>query len=260
MTTVLVTGASGRLGRVLVERLAADGHQVRAASRTARSGPGSVRWVVADVATGEGLAEAVAGAEVIVHAASAPYKGRYTAKVEVEGTANLLEAAGRAGVGHLVYVSIVGADRVPMGYYRSKVRAEDLVRGGPVPWTILRATQFHEFVADGFRLLSRLGFLPVDPDVRAQPVALADVAGRLAGLIAAGPARAIVEYGGPRVLGMAEAGEGWLRAQGLRRPIVRVRLPGAMGRAFRAGHLVTAAEPAGSGTWEDYLRQVAAKR
>lgn len=209
--------------------------------------------MVADLTTGHGLAEAVSGADVVLHLASAPYKGRYTRRVELDGTAALLAAAREAGVRHLVYVSIVGVDRVPWGYFRTKVRAERLVRDGGVPWSIVRATQFHEFVAEAFQGMARFGVMVVDPGVPAQPVDVRDLAGHLAGVVARGPAGAIEEYGGPQTLTMEEAVRRWLRVRGLRRPVLRVRVPGALGRAFRAGHLVTEAAPAGAITWDDYL-------
>nr|WP_055506251.1 NAD(P)H-binding protein [Nonomuraea pusilla] len=255
MTRVLVTGASGRLGRAVVDVLAGQGYEVRAASRAARNAGGPVRWVVADLVTGRGVAEAVDGVDAVVHLASAPYKGRYTAQVEIDGTRGLLRAAREAGVGHVLYVSIVGADRVPWGYYRVKLRGEEVVRAGGVPWTILRATQFHGFVEQGLAALARPGFLVVDPAIPAQPVDVRDVAARLEGLLRLGPSRTVEEFGGPEVLTLGEAAETWLRARGRRRPVLRVRLPGPLGRAFRAGHLVTAARPTGTITWREYLAQ-----
>ncbi|MEZ7132029.1 SDR family oxidoreductase [Nonomuraea sp. AD125B] len=255
MTRVLVTGGSGRLGRATLEILKKEGYETRATSRSARaSEEGGVRWFGADLTTGRGLKEAVEGADVVVHLASAPYRGRYTRRVELDGTGALLAAARAAGVRHLVYLSIVGADRVPWGYFRVKVQAERLVRDGGVPWTVLRATQFHEFVEQALRGMARLGALVADPGIPAQPVDVRDVARRLTDVIEAGPRRGIEEFGGPEVLTMAEAAESWLRARGVRRPVLRMRVPGALGRGFRAGHLVTDARPTGELTWERYLR------
>ncbi|MEV4564086.1 NAD(P)H-binding protein [Nonomuraea sp. NPDC049419] len=248
-----MTGGSGRLGRVVLEKLVEAGYGVRAASRVPRAAAGGVRWVVAELTTGAGVAEAVSGADVVLHLASAPYKGRYTRRVELDGTAALLGAARAAGVRHLVYVSIVGVDRVPWGYFRTKVEAERLVRDGGVPWTILRATQFHEFVAAALQGMARLGFTIADPRVPMQTVDVRDVAGHLLATVARGPGGTIEEYGGPEVLTMEDAVRRWQRARGLRRPVLRLRLPGASGRAFRAGHLITEAHPRGTITWNDYL-------
>ncbi|SDM30689.1 SDR family oxidoreductase [Nonomuraea jiangxiensis] len=255
MTSVLVTGGSGRLGRPLLQELVGAGFEVRAVSRAARPDAGGVRWVVADLTTGQGVAEAVAGVDVIVHLASAPYKGRYTLKVELDGTSALLAAARQVGVRHLIYLSIVGADQVPWGYFRTKVRAERLVSEGGVPWTIVRGTQFHGFVVEALRAMARVGVVVADPGIPAQPVDAGDLARHLVSLVGRGPGDQIEEFGGPEVRTMAELAESWLRARGLRRRVLRLRVPGRLGRAFRAGHLTTKARPSGDTTWEEYLRR-----
>jgi uncharacterized protein YbjT (DUF2867 family) len=255
MTSVLVTGGSGRLGRALLKKLVEAGFEVRAASRTARDPADGVRWVVLDLTTGEGVTRAVAGADVIVHLASAPYKGRYTLRVELDGTARLLAAAREAGSGLFLYTSIVGADRLPWGYFRTKVRAERLVQAGGVPWTIVRITQFHSFAEEVLRGMGRIGVLVADPGIPAQPVDVADAAGHLVSLVRREPGGRIEEYGGPEVLTMSELVDTWLRARGLRRRVLRLRLPGRLGRAFRAGHLITKAEPTGTITWAEHLRR-----
>lgn len=247
---VLVTGASGRLGRVVLPRLRADGFAVRAVSRHPRQ-DSTVDWKAADLATGEGLGAAVAGVEAVLHLASSP--ARRTEEVDVRGTRRLVEAAGQAGVSHLLYVSIVGVDRVPFGYYRHKLAAEREVTGGPVPWSILRATQFPGFLEELLRSASRFGPLIGDPAVLAQPVDPGEVAGRLAGMLAAGPSYAIEEFGGPQVLRFDEAARAWRAARRSRRPLLPVRIPGRLGRALRSGGLTTTATPTGTRTWADHL-------
>ncbi|MGW4796671.1 SDR family oxidoreductase, partial [Nonomuraea sp. NPDC004297] len=145
------------------------------------------------------------------------------------------------------------ADQVPWGYFRTKVRAERLIQDGGVPWTIVRATQFHEFVDQALRAMAKLGLMVVDPGIPAQPVDVRDLAGHLVSLAGREPAGKIEEYGGPETLTMEEAARNWLRARRSRRPVVRVRIPGALGRAFRAGRLTTTARPAGRITWTEYL-------
>ncbi|WP_217369512.1 SDR family oxidoreductase [Nonomuraea antri] len=248
-----MTGGSGRLGKVVLDRLVEAGFEVRATSRAARTSESGVRWLVADLTTGQGVAEAVSGADVIVHLAAAPYQRGYTKKVELDGTSALLAAARPAGVGHLVYTSIVGADRVPWGYFATKVRAERLVAAGGVPWTIVRVTQFHEFVEQAVRGMARLPVMVIDPDIPAQPVDVRDVAAHLVEVIRRGPGEAIEEFGGPQVLRAGDALEDWLRARGVRRRVLRLRIPGRLGRAFRAGHLTTRAEPGGQISWRGYL-------
>src|SRR4051812_20851639 len=131
MRTVVVTGASGVLGQSLLSRTAAAGWRVRAVSRAEGRSSEAVEWVRADLATGAGVDAAVAGADVLIHAASSPR--RDTAVTDVEGTRRLLAAARAAGVAHVVYVSIVGVDRIPLAYYRAKRDAELAVEAAGVP-------------------------------------------------------------------------------------------------------------------------------
>jgi uncharacterized protein YbjT (DUF2867 family) len=136
---VLVTGATGRLGQRLLGPLQAAGHSVRQMSRRG-TGPGGVRG---DLATGFDLRTAVAGAELVVHAASDPRGDPW--QVDVAGTRRLVEAVDRDRLRHLVYISIVGVDKIPYGYYRAKFAAEQVLLASGLPVTLLRVTQFHEF-------------------------------------------------------------------------------------------------------------------
>ncbi|WP_406073867.1 SDR family oxidoreductase [Micromonospora sp. NBC_01638] len=247
---VLVTGAGGHLGRAVLERLRDDGISVRPTSRRPRGGS-DVEWVVADLATGDGLAEAVTGMDAVLHLASSP-RGR-THQVDVLGTRRLVVAAGAAGVRHLVYISIVGVDRVPIPYYRHKFAAEQVIAAGPVPWSVLRATQFPQFLDDLLAASARMGPVIGDRAVLAQPVDPGEVAARLAARLVAGPLGGIEEYGGPQVLRFDEAVRAWREARGSHRPLLPVRIPGRLGRELRAGGLVTEALPRGVRTWADHL-------
>ncbi|MEQ4722252.1 NAD(P)H-binding protein [Nonomuraea sp. B19D2] len=251
---VLVTGATGRLGKALLPRLAEAGFEVRGMSRSPRSGD-EVHWTVADLTTGQGLAEALRGVDVVVHLAAAPYKGRYTDRVEVDGTRRLCEAAREANVGHLLYTSIIGADQIPWGYFRTKVRTEEIVKSAQVPWSIVRAAQFHEFMDQAFGLAARTGLMIADPGIKAQPVDVRDLADLLVRRIQAGPTSRTEDFGGPEVLALDEVVRQWLGARRKRRPIVRVKLPGKLGAAFRDGRLATHSTPTGTITWKRYLQE-----
>ncbi len=243
--TVLVTGASGNLGSAVLPRLVKEGHDVRPMSRRARPG-----WVAADLATGEGLREAVRGVDAIVHLASSPTRTRDT---DVEGTRRLVAEARAAGVRHVVYVSIIGIDRVPLPYYRHKLATEQVLRDGGVPFTLLRAAQFPTLIDTLLTVSGKLGPVLIDRRLRFQPVAVEDVADRIAGLLADGPSGGVVELAGPRSETLDVLAREWLAARGSRRPVWPIRLPGRLAREVRAGALTTAAQPTGTRTWQDYL-------
>jgi uncharacterized protein YbjT (DUF2867 family) len=243
--TVLVTGASGNLGSAVLPRLVKDGHDVRPMSRRARPG-----WVAADLATGEGVREAVHGVDAIVHLASSPTRTRET---DVEGTRRLVAEARAAGVRHFLFISIIGVDRVPLPYYKLKVATETVVRAGGVPFTLLRAAQFPSLIDTLLTFSGKLGPALIDKRLRFQPVAVEDVADRIADLLADGPADGIVEFAGPRSQTLDELAREWLAARGSRRPVWPIHVPGRFGRELRAGALTTRAEPTGTRTWRDYL-------
>ncbi|MFI2436633.1 SDR family oxidoreductase [Streptomyces sp. NPDC018693] len=241
MTTILVTGGTGTLGRLVAERLRADGHEVRVLSRHSRPYAVDLRE------GGPGLAEAVAGVDTIVHCASSPRGG------DEQAAGHLITAAREAGVGHLVYISIVGVDRVPYGYYQSKLAVEKLVEQSGLGWTVLRATQFHDLLTTVFRSLAKLPVMPVPKGVSDQPIEVAEVAARLAELATGAPAGRVADMGGPEVRTLDSLARAYLRAHGKRRPLLPVPLWGAAYRAFRAGGHLNPAESVGKGTFEEYL-------
>ena len=203
---ILVTGGTGTLGRRVVDRLRAAGREVRVLSRSGR--PGTVRG---DLSTGENLGAAVRGTDTIVHCASNPLKLRRT---DVAGTELILQEAARAGVSHVVFISIVGVDRNPyFPYYRVKLDAENVVERSPVPWTILRATQSHELVLRAGRILDRLpAVTPIPRGFRLQPMDVGEAADRLAEIALSEPSGHVPDVGGPEVLSSAELARAYLEA------------------------------------------------
>ncbi|HEU0300363.1 MAG TPA: NAD(P)H-binding protein [Longimicrobium sp.] len=252
---ILLTGGTGGLGREVVRAAEGAGHTVRIASRRARpdGAPPGREWARMDVETGEGMAEALSGVDAIVHAASDP---RRHAIVDVEGTRRLVEAARTAGTAHLVYVSIVGIDRIPFPYYRSKLAAEQVVAGGGVPHSILRATQFHPFVETMIAAAAKTPLiLPLPTAFRFQSVATDEVAGRLVRAVRDGPGGRLQDFGGPEVLTMGEMARSWKAARGVGKPVVPLPLPGLVAAAFRAGYATLGADgERGTQRWEDWLR------
>jgi uncharacterized protein YbjT (DUF2867 family) len=241
---ILVTGGTGQLGRPVVERLRAAGEEVRVLSR--KAGRDVARG---DLRTGRGLDTALAGTDVVVHCAT-------DFRREVELARRLVEAARWARTGHLVYVSIVGVDRVPLGYYQAKHAAEVLIAESGVPYTILRATQFHALVRMLFAGASRLPVAPV-PRWRFQPVDVRDVAARLADLALADPAGRVADFGGPEVLEAAELARLVGAASGRRRRVVRLWLPGATSHAYAAGGHLAPEHADGTITFAEYLAEQA---
>lgn len=254
MTRVLVTGGNGGLGREVVAQLHAAGYMVRVMSRSAApaAAPAGLEWAVADLATGAGLSAALEGVDVVVHAASSP--ARNTRAVDVDGTRRLLKCAHQARVAHLVYVSIVGCDQVSLAYYRAKTAAEALVRDGGVPWSIVRATQFHSLIDGMLRRLARLPLFVVPPDLLLQPIDTCAAAARLAESVAAGPAGRLPDIGGPEVLRLGDMAREWLAAQGRLRRIIAMPLPGAVAAAVRRGILTCPGQHYGHVTWAEWLR------
>lgn len=208
-----------------------------------------IERVLGDLATGEGIQPAVAGADTIVHLAG-------SAKGDDAKAVNLARAASRAGARHLVFISVIGADRVPLAYFRSKLDAERAVAGSGVPWTTLRAAQFHDLVLTVVAKMARLPVVPVPGGLRFQPVDARDVAARLVRLALGPPAGLVPDLAGPKVYGLDELVRTYLRARGKRRPMLPVRMPGKAGRAYRAGeNLSLEAASEGERTWEDFLAE-----
>lgn len=241
MTSILVTGGTGTLGKPTVARLRAADHQVRVLSRK----PGPDR-AVGDLTTGEGLAAAIDGSDVVVHLATS--QGRR----DVEQTRNLLKVA--AGVQHLVVMSIAGIERIPLAYYRYKLEAERLVAGSGAPYTILRATQFHNLVD---RVLAAQRFLPMvlAPTITLQPIAVEDVAVRLAELVDAPPLNGrAADIGGPERRPVLDLARMWKQARSSRRPVIPLRLGGKVFRAYADGAAMVDGPAYGRITFADYLR------
>ncbi|TDB87819.1 SDR family oxidoreductase [Actinomadura sp. KC216] len=249
---ILVTGASGTLGRPLTRLLAEAGADVHALSRRARPPQDGVTWHRGDLETGEGIDAAVAGAATIVHCASDPLHP----KRDLPAARRLVDAARRQGGPHLLYISIVGVDRIPYGYYMTKHAVEKLIEGSGLPYTILRTTQFHSLPEMVLNVLTKVpGVIVLPKGLRDQPIDVGEVAERLAELaLAPGPAQRVDDMGGPEVLTLEEMARAYLKARGLRRPVrVPLPLPGRAGRGFREGHHLTPGHAVGRRTWQEYL-------
>jgi uncharacterized protein YbjT (DUF2867 family) len=230
-----------------MEPLQAAGHTVKQMSRRG-TGPGGVRG---DLATGLDLPGATAGAEVIVHAASDAQGDPW--QVDVAGTRRLVEAVDRTRLRHLVYISIVGVDKIPYGYYRAKFAAEQVLLASGLPVTLLRVTQFHEFVDFLLDTARRGPVLPVPMGWRAQPVDTGEVAAHVVEVVARPPSGGVVEFGGPEELTAADLARAWASARAPGAHVVATPVPGRLSAAFRDGAAVPSSGARGTRTYSQHL-------
>lgn len=247
---ILVTGGTGTLGRVVVERLLAGGHEVRVLTRRPRPEGASTpyTWMTGDLQSSVGVDHAVSGAGAIIHCATRP-------RGDVQAARNLIEVAHRAGNPHVIYISIVGVDRVPLGYYRAKLEVERLIEDSSLPWTILRATQFHDLILHGCRTLARLPVMLVPAATSFQPIDVRDVADCLVEHATDTPARRVPDIGGPEVRSTQGLARCYLRASDRHRRVAPVQLPGAIFAAYRRGDHLAPHRAVGRTTFEEFLTE-----
>ena len=207
---IAVIGGTGLIGSQVVKILNTSGHQ--AVPHSPSTG--------LDLLSGQGLPEALKGADVVVNLSNSPTFDEASPAFFQQSMDNLLAAAEDAGVGHAVILSIVGADEVPdLVYYRAKVLQEDLLKAGPVPYSVVRATQFFEFMDAvlSWTADENTVRLPATP---IQPMAAADVARAVADVSAAAPLQGTRNVAGPEVFGLDELGKITLAAHGDHRTVV----------------------------------------
>lgn len=260
MTQILITGGAGGLGRELTPRLQTAGHLVQIMSRRpqpANLTPGLV-WAQADIETGAGLAEAVTGTEVIIHCASSP--ARRTKEVDVMGTQKLIDAARIAGVKHFIYVSIVGIDRIPYAYYQHKLAAEGVVQAGGVPYSILRATQFHSLIDYALRQVAKFPLALTFTDFKFQTIDTGEVAVRLCAIAAAPSGGRLPDMGGPEVMTLKEMARLWSAVQAKPYRLLRLPMPGKIAHGFRNGYNTCPDHRDGQITWAEWLQRTYGKK
>lgn len=261
MKTVLVTGGTGHLGRDIVRLLMSDGKRVRILARN----PGrtsDVEWVRGDLRTGLGVAEAVAGADMVVHAATnspAARRGmlrardfvRSPADVDIVGTRMLLAEAGKVHVEHFVHVSIIGVQESRFSYSRVKAAAEDLVRGGSVPWSIVPAAGFYWLFARMFDTMAGRRVWPLPANLELQPCDSAEFADYVVGCLNNGPGGVRPDFGGPQIRSMVDFAHDYQAVRNIRRRIVPLPMPARMLQA--AGRQTCRDGRQGTTTWSDWL-------
>ena len=204
-----------------------------------------------DLTTGVGLVEALADAEAVIDTSNVTTNSSKKAVAFFQATTSNLLSAAKTASAHVVALSIVGIDQVPFGYYAGKLRQEQVLVESGQPYSILRATQFHEFAA---QILDRVpGPIAVVPKMRIQPVAAAEV-GQVLAELAAGTPTAMTELAGPQEEHLPDLVRRLLRARGSHKPVWPVRLPGKAGKAMATGgNLPTGAYRHGRQSFQEWL-------
>ncbi|MFJ9250073.1 SDR family oxidoreductase [Streptomyces sp. NPDC101776] len=249
---ILVTGGTGNLGRHVVPLLRAAGRDVRIVSRHTHANSDGIEHYAVDLLSGDRIEPAIEGADTILHLAGGP-------KGDDKATGHLVQAAKRVGgVRHIVHISVIGTDTMPMNWFRIQLDAEKAVTGSGIPWTILRAAQFHDIVWTMAQKMSKMPVIPV-PGLQFQPVDSREVAARLVELTLAPPAGLVPALAGPKVYPLGDLLRSYLQAHGKRRPMLPMRMPGKAGKAYRAGeNLALKGNDVGKRTWEEFVAEHAA--
>lgn len=225
---IAVAGGTGVVGTHVVETARARGHDVVVLARATG----------VELLSGAGLPEAIVGTDTVIDVSNVnTLKPDVSVSFFAGATRNLLKAGVAAGVTHHLALTIVGAESTPYGYYAGKLSQERLIEAGDVAWTILRATQFHEFAAMMY-VRAKAGPVHAAPRARIQPVAAREVAEHLVALAEAGPGGRVAEIAGPREESLADMVRTYAHAIGRRGWMPDLSLPGSFGRAMRGGSLL----------------------
>jgi uncharacterized protein YbjT (DUF2867 family) len=250
---VLVTGATGSLGRHVVMQLRNAGHRARIFSRNPQ---GHVDAVQGDLVTGAGLLKAVTGMDGIIHAATAAAQPTKLRATDVRGTRRLLAMAREEGVRHVVYISIVGMEGVSFPYYKTKLAAEAVIRENIVPWSILRSTQFHTLMETFLGAFSKPPFIAAVPfRWQFQPIHPSEVATRLIEVVTDAPAGMLPDFGGPEVRTFKSIAESWLKARNSKKRLMNLPLPLKFSHQFAEGRVLCPDHKEGKITFEEYLAE-----
>lgn len=243
---IAVAGGTGTVGTLVVMAAGGAGHQTVVIARSKG----------VDLVTGQNLPQALVGVDTVIDVSSVASLGtRRSVRFFERATANLLAAEADAGVRHHVALSIVGAARATSGYYAGKAVQERMLMSSDAPWSVLRATQFHEFAGQIARRGTLLG-VGVVPKMISQPVAASEVAIELVGLAEDEPCGFAQDLAGPEVKRVGDMVRSYLRASGRRGHVVEVRMPGSMGRIGSDGSLLPGpAAKLGVQTFEQWLEE-----
>jgi uncharacterized protein YbjT (DUF2867 family) len=264
VSTILVTGGTGHLGRDLIPELQRAGHHVRALTRRPRQDAGT-EWVVGDLSTGAGLDEAMVGVDLVLNAATnSPMAQRggfrlsdffgSPSDVDLQGVQRLVESAQRAGVRRFLHVSIVAIDRANYPYGRVKAAGERLVRESDLDWAVVRATPFYYLIAGWLTGLTRVPVWPLPARLPFQPCDTADFANYLVRCVGDGGLGMRQDFGGPEALTIGEFARQYQAARAIKRPIIPLPL-GPLAGMLQPMFPTTPQGVRGTTTWLAWLNR-----
>ncbi len=245
-----MSGGTGVLGSAVVAELVSRVHAVRVLTRHPERVGDTAKVVPGSLASAGAVAEALDGVDAVIHCATDPRDHR---QVDRDGTAALLDTANRSGNPHVVYPGIVGSDVIPLGYYKSKIAAEEMIEASQCPHTILRATQFHTLIWTALSRMARFPLMVLPRDTRFQPIDHAVVARLLADAVESGPRGRVDDIGGPMAYEANDLATSHRAATSHGRRMIQVNLPGIVGAAFRAGGNLTSNRTSDGMTWNDFV-------
>lgn len=242
---IAVAGGTGLIGRLVVDAVRASGDTPLVVARSTG----------VDLMSGAGLDEALVDADVVIDVTNlGTISGKKAVRFFETVTRTLQDAEVRLGISHHIVLSIVGAAGINWGYYNGKRRQEELAVAGPVPATVLRATQFYEFAT---QMIDRAGPVVLVPKMLSQPIAACEVAAALVEAAREEPAGVAADLAGPEQLQMPDMVRRLLRIRKSHRPTLSVRLPGAAGKAMSTGGLLPSATgPRGRQTFNQWLADI----
>lgn len=246
---VLVTGSTGQLGSALLNQLKGSDYKVKITSRRKPERMGHFEWVYSDLLSGEGLEEAVKDVDVIIHAATSPTKN--SKDIEVTGFENFLSKLKH--IKHFIYPSIVGIEEIPLKYYKLKYKAEELLKNSSIPYTIVRATQFHDFIENLFLSKPLFKRYVIPGSIKCQSVSVDEFAKHLIDLINKGPQGRIDDFGGPVIMTLREMAELKIKINNETNKIFSISLPGKLYKSFCDGKNTNSLQKAGEITFEEHL-------
>lgn len=246
---VLVTGSTGHLGSTLLKQLKGTDYKIKITSRRKPEGLGQFDWVYSDLSSGEGLEEAIKDVDVIIHAATSPIKN--SKMVEVLGFKRFLGKMEH--VKHLIYPSIVGIDEIPFKYYKQKFEAEELLKNSSIPHTIVRATQFHNFVENLFISKPLFKRYVIPGNFKFQSVDVSEFASHLIGLVEKDPQGRADDFGGPVIMTLKEMVELKIKKNNESNKVLSISFPGKLYKSISEGRNTNSFRKMGKITFEDYL-------